>query len=102
MDMSAQAVIAPEGALAASAMERRGVMLETAIGGIRPGGKPGDMYLRYVSASYPLNRPPTFSAAATMRAERASISASARVFSRGCSTTSMAIDLWPSGTPAPW
>ena len=44
---------------------------------------------------------PTFSAAATMRPVRASISASARVFSRGCTVTSMARDLKPSGTPAP-
>ena len=45
---------------------------------------------------------PRVLAAATIRADRPSISASVRVFSRGCTTTSMATDFMPSGTPAPW
>jgi CheY-like chemotaxis protein len=51
---------------------------------------------------YPLSVPPVaFSTAATRRAEKASISASVRVASCGCSVTAIASDFLPSGRPLP-
>jgi hypothetical protein len=63
-----------------------------------------DMYLmsRASPHPYPRKAAPVFLAtSATILAIAASICASVKVPSRGCSITAIATDLWPPGTPCP-
>src|SRR6516165_6976420 len=57
----------------------------------------------YPRKSYPRKVAPVFlPTSATIFVQTASISASVRLFSTGCSVTAMASETCPSGTPLPW